>query len=144
MKREQRSGWAPEPPAEQDITDASIPVPGDDGLDTPIGELLQRVVTEGRAYAETEFARQRLRAHIVGTAGRDAALLVLAAIFLLFGAMTALVVACVWILAPYLGVAGALAVTIAGALLCIIALLAAARARMRRALHIALGKEGDA
>lgn len=116
----------------------------DGGAGIPIPDLVQRVIVEGRAYAETEIERQKARASVLSAAGRDAALLVLAAIFLLFGVMTALVVACVWILAPLLGAAGALAVTVAGAVLCIVALLLAARARMRRALATAFGKEDGA
>lgn len=70
--------------------------------------LLQRVIDDGRVYADTEMARQKLRASMLGAAGRDAALMILAALFLLFGALTALLVACVWMLAPVVGVLGAL------------------------------------
>lgn len=125
-------------------------MPGAEGDGAKVGdapslpELAHRIISEGRAYASTEMERQRVRALIIGNGARDTALLALAAIFLLFGVMTALVVGFVWMLAPLVGVAGALAITILGTLLTVALLLLAARARIRRAVRMAFGNEDDA
>ncbi|MDQ4419862.1 hypothetical protein OOT33_05330 [Sphingobium sp. DEHP117] len=121
-------------------------MPGTDGDgievgNVPLPELARRIVSEGRAYATTEIERQRVKALIIGSGARDMALLALAAIFLLFGVMTALVVGFVWMLAPLVGVAGALAITILGTLLIVALLLLAARACIRRAVRMAFGNE---
>lgn len=92
-------------------------------------------------YAETELERQKLRASILGTAGRDTALLVLSALFLLFGALTTLLIGCVWVLAPVIGVLAALALTLLVAFGVVMILLVAAKARMRNALRVAFGKD---
>lgn len=143
MKNSDRSGWTPEGAAEQDAPSAK-PVPDPTADSSSLFDLARRVVSEGQAYAATEMERQRIRAIILSRAARDTALLALSAIFLLFGAMTALVVACVWMLAPLVGVAGALAITIAGAMLIVIGLLLAARSRMQTAVRVAFGGKDEA
>lgn len=142
MKHPKRSGWAPEAPTEPE-TGEEGPSASDAADEPSILQLVQSVFASGRSYAETEIERQKVRASIISAAGRDAALLVLVAIFLLFGAMTALVVGCVWVLAPTVGVVGALAITIGSTVLLVIILLAAARARFRRSIRLVLGKEGE-
>ena len=123
--------------------DADSPSADDVVGEPSVIELVQRVVANGRGYAATEIERQKVRAGIIGVAARDAALLGLAAIFLLFGAMTALVVGSVWVLAPLVGVVGALAITIASTMVVVVILLIAARARLVRGIRLVLGKEGD-
>ncbi len=141
MKTRDQSGWAPEAPEEQELPGAGAAGKADS---SSFPELGRRLVSEAQAYAATEMERQKIRAIIVGNGARDTAVLVLVALFLLFGAMTALVVGCVWMLAPLVGVAGALAITILGALFIVALLLLAARARMRRALGMAFGGDETA
>ncbi len=116
-------------------------MPVDTDAEPTILGMVQRVVTDGRIYAETELERQKLRASILGTAGRDTALLVLSALFLLFGALTTLLIGCVWVLAPVIGVLAALALTLLVAFGVVMILLVAAKARMRNALRVAFGKD---
>ena len=144
MRHGKGSGWTPEG-MEAEAANAHDAASAGMTQDEPsvIG-LVQRVVSEGRAYAETEMERQKLRASVLGAAGRDAVLMVLAALFLLFGALTALLVGCVWMLAPLVGVFGALAITICGALLLVFVLLLGARGRMRNAIHLVFTREEDA
>ena len=142
MKHPKRSGWAPEAPTMPEADAESLSASGTAG-EPSIIELVQRVVTSGRSYAETEIERQKVRAGIITVAVRDAALLGLIAIFLLFGAMTALVVGCLWVLAPIVGVVGALAITIGSTMVFVIILLIAARARFLRGIRLVVGKEGD-
>ena len=141
MSQKTRSGWTPE--TADDQVDADFETdeqhPGVDA-ETSIIALVQRVANEGRAYAETEIERQRLRASILGAAGRDTALLVLGALFLLFGTLTALLVGCVWMLAPIIGIFGALALTMLAAFAIIFLLLLAAKARISKAIRTAFGK----
>lgn len=135
MNQRKSSGWVPnegEAPADGPVdTDAEPTILG----------MVQRVVTDGRIYAETELERQKLRASILGTAGRDTALLVLSALFLLLGALTTLLIGCVWVLAPMIGVLAALALTLLVAFGVVMILLVAAKARMRNALRVTFGKD---
>ena len=135
MNQRKSSGWAP------DEGEAPADVPVDTDAEPTILGMVQRVVTDGRIYAETELERQKLRASILGTAGRDTALLVLSALFLLFGALTTLLIGCVWVLAPMIGVLAALALTLLVAFGVVMILLVAAKARMRNALRVAFGKD---
>ncbi len=146
MSQGKSSGWAPETDEEApaDAGDgAASGVEADAEAETEPGiiELIQRIVGDGRAYAETELERQKLRATILGSAGRDTALLVLSALFLLFGALTTLLIGCVWMLAPLIGIYAALGLTLLAAFLIVFLLLIGARARMRNAVRIAFGKE---
>lgn len=135
MNQQKSSGWAP------DADDTPVDEPSDTVAEPTIFSLVQRVVTDGRNYAETEFERQKLRVTILGAAGRDTALLVLSALFLLFGALTTLLIGCVWVLAPLIGIIAALALTLLIAFGVILILLFAAKVRMRNALRTVFGKE---
>lgn len=139
MKHRNRSGWTPETSDPLSGDEAAMQEEGAIESEPGVLALLQRVVEDGRAYADAEVARQKLRASILGTAGRDAALLVLAALFLMFGALTAFLVACVWMLAPVVGVLGALGITIIGALVLVALLLLVARSRIRHAVRVTFG-----
>ncbi|MBP6030136.1 MAG: hypothetical protein KA533_01775 [Sphingobium sp.] len=139
MKHRERSGWMPDEAPHSKADDQATVVVDMQAEEPGFTALLQRVIDDGRVYADTEMARQKLRASMLGAAGRDAALMILAALFLLFGALTALLVACVWMLAPVVGVLGALAITILSALLMVMLLLLVARGRVRRAVRIAFG-----
>lgn len=135
MNQQKSSGWAP------DASDTTVDEPTDTVAEPTIFGLVQRVVTDGRNYAETELERQKMRVTILGAAGRDTALIVVSALFLLFGALTTLLIGCVWVLAPLIGVIAALALILLIVFGVILILLVAARARMRNALRIAFGKE---
>ena len=146
MNQRKSSGWAPDgndAAADEPLMEDSPGVASDTYGEPSIFGLLQRIVEDGRAYAETEAERQKLRARILGAAGRDTALLVLSALVLLGGALTSLLIGCVLILAPLVGVLAALALTILAAFMLVFLLLLAAKARVRRAMRIAFRKDED-
>lgn len=142
MNQRKPSGWAPEADETPlgDPVDVPPAVPQSSGL----FDLAGHVLSEGRAYAETEIERQKLRASILAVAGRDSALLALSALFLLFGALTTLLIGCVWILAPLIGVVAALAVTLVVTFVVVLLLLGAAKARMKKAMRLVFGEEDAA
>ena len=137
----QQTGWSPD-----EQIDA---IPDEDGLADPgpeysTIELIQLAFDEGKLYAATEMERQRLRAGLLGAAGRDVAILGFIALFLLAGALVALLVGCIWALGELIGPLLATLV-VGGVTLVIVALLVGfARARVRSALRLAFGKEEQA
>lgn len=90
--------------------------------DQSLKDVVLRVVDTGRAYAEAEFDRQKVRAAYVGAGLRTIALLVTVALILLFGVLVTLMVGLIIALSPLLTPLGATAV-VAGGALAIIALL---------------------
>ncbi len=103
-----------------------------DGQEESIGESFARLYADGRAYAEAEVARQRLRAGIAGAAMRDAAILGIIALMLLFAGVVALLIGLVIALSPVLGPFGATAAVVGGALILALILLLLAKARITR------------
>lgn len=68
-----------------------------------VREAFARLYTDGRAYAEAEMERQKLRAGIAGTAVRDAVILGAAGSILAFAGLVAFLVGMTLALAPLLG-----------------------------------------
>lgn len=141
MNQRNSSGWAPEAGEDMRAAEDAPDTTSHAEAELTIFGLVQRVVGDGRAYAETELERQKLRASILGAAGRDTAVLLLSALFLLFGALTTLLIGLVWLLAPLIGVAAALTLVLLGSFAVILILLLAAKARMRNAVRVAFDKD---
>ncbi len=135
-----RTGWSPE---QDDALDGAAEDSASDDERSTI-EVLRLLAADARSYAETEMERQKLRARVLGAAGRDAALLVLAALFLLGGVLVALLVGGMFALAPIVGVGLATLIVIGSAALVVLLLLVAARARVRRAVNMAFAKDDEA
>lgn len=132
-----RTGWSPDDGSDPSVTE--VPEPSGDEQVSP-AELVQLLVVQTRDYAATEIERQRLRASLLGAAGRDAAILTIVALFLLSGALVALLVGCIMALTPLIGVFLA-TLAVAGVTLALIAIvLLIAYARVRSALRVAFAK----
>lgn len=136
-----RTGWTPETNEDVDNSATSSTSSNDKEDADSTADLLRRVVTQASDYMETEAERQKLRIKILGAAGRDAAIFVVVALFLLGSALAALLVGGIWALAPHLGPVVATLAVIGGTIVLIILLLIAARARMRSAVQLAFGKD---
>ncbi|UZW56541.1 phage holin family protein [Sphingobium sp. JS3065] len=100
--------------------------------DESVRDVFTRLYADGRAYAEAEVERQKLRAGIVGAGVRDAAILATAAITLIFAAIVAGLVGLILALAPYLGTGWATGAVFGGALIIALLLLLIARGRIDR------------
>ena len=98
-------------------------------------EAIKRVFASGRAFAEAEIDRQKLRAGVAMSGARDAAILGGVALALTLATFTALLVGLIVALAPLIGALGATAAVIGGALLLIVLLLLLMRARIRRMME---------
>lgn len=131
-----QTGWSPDETEELDGARAP-----EDDLSTV--KILQRAFSEGRNYVAAEVERQGLRARLIGSAARDAAILVVIALFLLIGALVALLIGAIWALAPQFGVFAATAIVVGGTIFVILLLVIGARIRMRSAIRIAFDKEEE-
>lgn len=127
----QKTGWTPET-QDRDDAQSAAPSPGQD--DSTLTVLL-RLIEEGRAYAQTEAERQRLRANLIARAGLVAALLFAVALFLLMGALVSLLIGLIWALAPHTGPLGATLIVFAATIATILLLALTARRHMRTALR---------
>lgn len=97
-----------------------------------LGQSFARLYADGRAYAQAEAERQKLRAGILAGGVRDAAILGVVAITLLFAAIVALLVGFVLALAPIVGALGATGIVFGSTLLIVILLLMLAKSRIGR------------
>ncbi|WP_296716719.1 phage holin family protein [Erythrobacter sp.] len=113
------------PGADDDAADSPFAA-AEDAL-TGLREEIAVLVEDARTYAEAEVAFQKTRATIAGkTAGRAAAMLVLALV-LLHLALIALAVGAVIALAPLVTIWGAIAIVVGVLLIGVAALVLAAR-----------------
>ncbi|MGC4251987.1 MAG: hypothetical protein QM605_11185 [Sphingobium sp.] len=110
----------------------TVETPQTDGQDESVRDSIARLYADGRAYAEAEVERQKLRAGIAAAGMRDAALLGGLALLLLFGVIVAGLVGLIFSLAPMLGPFGATGAVLGGTLLVILLLLLLAKARIGR------------
>lgn len=116
--------------------------PADDRMedkDESLRAVAERLIDSGRAYAEAEIGRQKLRAVLAGSALRAIAIFVTIALILLFGTLVTLLVGLVLALSPMLTPLGATAAVSIATLLVVALLLLMARRHMRSL--IALMKE---
>lgn len=132
-----RTGWSPDD-GDDPLTSDIPPPSGDEQISTT--DMIHLLVVQARDYAATEVERQRLRARLLGAAGRDAAILALVAVFLLSGALVALLVGCILVLAPLIGTLPATLVVVGVALVLIATLVLIAIARVRSAMRSAFAK----
>ncbi len=109
---------------------ASVPDSGTD--DESVREVLARLYDNGRSYAAAEIERQKLRAGIIGAGVRDAVILVLVAVMLLFATLVAFLIGLIIALAPALTPLGATGAVLGSALLVALILLVLARSRLKR------------
>ncbi len=109
--------------------DSAIPH-GASGREEPLKDVLQRLVDNGKAYADAEINRQKIRAAFVGSGLRTIALLVTIALILLFGTLVTLMIGLVFALAPYLKPLGATCAVSFVALIIVAILLLAAKKRV--------------
>ena len=96
-----------------------------------------KLYKDGRAYADAEIERQKLRVGIAGAGVRDAAIFATVGFMLSFAGLIAFLVGLVMALSPHLGAGWSALAVFGGALLiaAILLLLAKARiSRMRRAI----------
>jgi hypothetical protein len=110
----------------------TVETPQTDGQDESVRDSIARLYADGRAYAEAEIERQKLRAGIAAAGARDAAILGAVALMLLFGVVVASLVGLIFGLAPALGPLGATGAVLGGTLLVILLLLLLAKARIGR------------
>ena len=96
-----------------------------------------KLYADGRAYADAEIERQKLRASIVGAGVRDATIFAAVGFLLSFAGLIAFLVGMVLMLTPALGAGWAALVVFGVSLLLTLALLLLAKSRisrMRRAI----------
>lgn len=99
--------------------------------DEPLRDVVVRLFESGRAYADAEIDRQKLRAALVASGLRTVAILGLVALILLFGTLVTLMLGLVLALAPLVTPLGATAAVVLGSLVVIAILLLLARNRVR-------------
>lgn len=134
----QRTGWSPDDGSDSLVSE--IPGPSQKE-DLSTAEVLQLLAMQTREYAATEMERQRLRVRLIGAAGRDAAILGIVALFLLSGALVALLVGCILALAPLIGLLAATALVVAVTLAAVAILALIAFVRVRSATRAAFPRE---
>ncbi|WP_369805919.1 phage holin family protein [Sphingobium sp. 15-1] len=100
--------------------------------DESVRDVFTRLYSDGRAYAEAEVERQKLRAGIVGMGVRDAVIFAAVGIMLIFAAIVAGLVGLILALAPHLGTGWATGAVFGGALIVALLLLLIAKGRIDR------------
>ncbi len=100
--------------------------------DESVRDVFARLYADGRAYATAEAERQKLRAGLVGSAVRDAAIFAGVAIMLVFAALVAFLIGLIIALAPQLGPLWATFAVLGASLLVALVLLLLAKARIGR------------
>jgi hypothetical protein len=131
-----------DPSAPPTAPDEAVPgetAPGQNAPDQSIGDSFVRLLADGRAYIEAEADRQKLRAGIFTRGLRDAAILVVVALMLLFGTLVAFLIGLIIALSPILTPLGATGAVFGGAVLVSLALLLLAKARISRMKKAAKG-----
>ena len=102
-----------------------------------VAQAFARLYADGRAYAAAEAERQKLRAGIVGTAVRNAAIFVIVALMLLFATIVAFLIGLIIALSPQLGPLWATCAVLGAGLAVALALLLLAKScitRMKKAI----------
>ena len=77
--------------------------PGDEQQQDSVRAAFSKLYTDGRAYADAEIERQKLRAGLAGAGIRDAAIFAAAGFILAFAGLIAFLVGMVLTLTPHLG-----------------------------------------
>ena len=97
----------------------------------PLTAILGRVTANAREFVAAEAERRKLQAQFYASGLKSIALLLCIALFLLFGAIVALLVGLIFVLSPYLTPAGATGAVIGGTFVVILLLLMAAKAKVK-------------
>ncbi|WP_313808690.1 phage holin family protein [Sphingobium sp.] len=105
--------------------------------DESVRDVFARLYTDGRAYAEAEVERQKLRAGIIGAGLRDALIFGMVGIMLVFASVIACLVGMIFALAPHLGTGWATGAVVGGGLLIASILLLIAKSRIGRMMKAA-------
>lgn len=111
--------------------------PSDGDHDDSLRSVYLRLYEDGRAYAEAELNKQKLRAGIVATAVRNAAIFAIVALIIVFAAIVTLLVGLVIALTPSIGAVLATLIVVGVSIAIVIALLLLAKScisRMKEAL----------
>ncbi len=103
-----------------------------DAQDESVRDVFARLYSDGRAYAEAEVERQKLRAGIAGAGIRDALIFALVGIMLVFAAIVAGLVGVILALSPLVGPGWATGAVFGGALVIALILLLFAKGRIDR------------
>lgn len=106
--------------------------PQAEGQEESVRDVFARLYDDGRAYAQAEADRQKLRLGILGAGIRDAAIFAIVAIMLLFASLVAFLIGLIIALAPRLGPLWATCAVFGAALLVALGLLLLAKARIDR------------
>ena len=91
-----------------------------------------KLFIDGRAYADAEIERQKLRVGIAGAAVRDAAIFATLGLMLAFAGLIAFLVGMVLLLSPYLGPGWSALIILGASLTVAIASLLLAKTRISR------------
>ncbi|BBD97984.1 phage holin family protein [Sphingobium amiense] len=123
-------------PAEPAVTPhASGDAP--DAADDSVRATFARLIEDGRAYASAEAEKQKLRAGIVAVGVRNAAILGVIALILVFAAIVALLIGLIFALAQVIAPIWATLIVVGGALVVVMLLLLLAKgciSRMMKAI----------
>ena len=120
-------------PADTAVTPRTDGQP-DGAPDESVREVLARLYTDGRAYAQAEVERQKLRAGIAGAGVRNAAILGIVALMLLFAAIVTLLIGLVIALSAMIGPLWATLAVFGGAVLIAVLLLLLAKGQISHML----------
>lgn len=115
----------------QEPTETVAP-PQPDEQDETVGEVLARLYADGRAYAEAEAERQKLRVGIISTGARDALMFAAAGAMLIFASLVACLVGVIFVLVPHLGAGWATVLVFGSGVLIALVLLLIAKSRVGR------------
>lgn len=111
---------------------ALVAAPEADEQADSIRDAFARLYTDGRAYADAEIERQKLRAGVAGAGVRDAVIFGAAGVMLVFAGLVAFLVGLVLTLATRLGAGWATGLVFGSSLLVALVLLLLAKARIAR------------
>ncbi|WP_375195516.1 phage holin family protein [Sphingobium sp.] len=84
--------------------------------DESVREVFLRLYADGRAYAQAEVERQKLRAGMVAVGVRNAVIFAAIAVMLIFAALVACLIGAIIALSPHLGAGWATTVVSGGSL----------------------------
>ncbi|HKY82100.1 MAG TPA: phage holin family protein [Sphingobium sp.] len=108
------------------------PPPQVDEQTDSVRDAFAQLYADGRAYADAEIERQKLRAGIAGAGVRDAVIFGAAGVMLAFAGLVALLVGLILLLSPQVGPGWATAIVFGASLLIALALLLVAKSRITR------------
>lgn len=111
---------------------AAIPEAEHEEQQDSVRATFTKLYADGRAYADAEIERQKLRAGIAGAGVRDATIFAVAGFMLSFAGLIAFLVGMVLMLSPHIGAGWAALVVFASTLLVTIVLLLLAKSRISR------------